>query len=607
MSAHEGLLPKPRPEDDEDVVWGLSTAAALWARGERGDAVVWIRRASEAATAAGQPERASSIEASLKVLEAALVVPPPPASLGGSVEVEVDDDDVDTVATEGPAVRAAVDAVIARRATPEPSPRAPAAVIPAPPRSSARPAAAPAHTSSLPPPVAPASPFSPAPSFPPPATPAPPAAAPVQAAPAAPLQAATPASAPVSARPQAPAAAPARLARQRPRAPVLDPWAAAPPPPPPDPPPAAAASSELDDDDVITSALPLSVATRRRGKAPKGAAAAAAAAPQAALAVPAEPTPPPAIPEAGSEVAAPVLVEPDPIPVDPPTAPLEEPPTPPRGQPVVTPHAEEPPTPPRGLSRPIPAPEAGAVAPSAAMLGRLALGSVPLFANVPADVLAELSAGARIDTHAAHAELEGFGTAIVVSGHATLSSSMVPAPIERLAPGAVVPSRGTLAQGVSLRVTVGAEGAEIAVWSATAFSAALRWCPWVLDELERTANRLQALAGATTGPLGDLDEATRAHVATRLELRVVRAGEVVAEKGSPLSGTILLGAGLLDLDGRGEVHPGDVLFPRAAASGGASPTTVRAGLGGALLLVGEPGLLRELSASVPALADLLGD
>ncbi|MEJ7729334.1 MAG: hypothetical protein WKG00_08965 [Polyangiaceae bacterium] len=54
-------LPEPRPEDDEDVVWGLSTANALWARGERNDALVWLRRAADAATAAGQSFRASEL------------------------------------------------------------------------------------------------------------------------------------------------------------------------------------------------------------------------------------------------------------------------------------------------------------------------------------------------------------------------------------------------------------------------------------------------------------------------------------------------------------------------------------------------------------------
>ena len=42
-------LPKPNPDDDEDVVDWLSTARALWARGERSDALVGLRRAAEAA------------------------------------------------------------------------------------------------------------------------------------------------------------------------------------------------------------------------------------------------------------------------------------------------------------------------------------------------------------------------------------------------------------------------------------------------------------------------------------------------------------------------------------------------------------------------------
>jgi hypothetical protein len=54
-------LPESRPEDDEDVVWGLSTAAALWARGEHGDAIVWLRRAADAAAAAGQEARAGEL------------------------------------------------------------------------------------------------------------------------------------------------------------------------------------------------------------------------------------------------------------------------------------------------------------------------------------------------------------------------------------------------------------------------------------------------------------------------------------------------------------------------------------------------------------------
>ncbi|HMY21431.1 MAG TPA: hypothetical protein PKA58_34145, partial [Polyangium sp.] len=75
MAEHSVKLPEPRSDDSEDVVWGLSTASALWARGERKDAVVWIRRAAEAAEAAGNPFRASELGMYLPDLEKALSSP----------------------------------------------------------------------------------------------------------------------------------------------------------------------------------------------------------------------------------------------------------------------------------------------------------------------------------------------------------------------------------------------------------------------------------------------------------------------------------------------------------------------------------------------------
>ena len=89
-------LPESRPEDDEDVVWGLSTASALWARGERGDAIVWLRRAADAAAAAGQEGRAAELGMIALRAEQALqqgtprTTPPPPdrPSLGIEVEIE---------------------------------------------------------------------------------------------------------------------------------------------------------------------------------------------------------------------------------------------------------------------------------------------------------------------------------------------------------------------------------------------------------------------------------------------------------------------------------------------------------------------------------------
>ncbi len=99
-------LPEPRPDDAEDVVWGLSTASALWARGERRDAVVWLRRAAEAAESSGNAFRASELGMCAQELEDALAAanadaapaapdlpagalpPPPPRARIASFDIE---------------------------------------------------------------------------------------------------------------------------------------------------------------------------------------------------------------------------------------------------------------------------------------------------------------------------------------------------------------------------------------------------------------------------------------------------------------------------------------------------------------------------------------
>jgi hypothetical protein len=51
-------IPSTKDTDAEDVVWGLQTAEALWKRGERIDALVWLRRAAQAAGDANDDDRA---------------------------------------------------------------------------------------------------------------------------------------------------------------------------------------------------------------------------------------------------------------------------------------------------------------------------------------------------------------------------------------------------------------------------------------------------------------------------------------------------------------------------------------------------------------------
>jgi hypothetical protein len=51
-------VPEASPEDPEDVSWALSTAEAMWARGEHADGIKWVRRAAEAASEAENDLRA---------------------------------------------------------------------------------------------------------------------------------------------------------------------------------------------------------------------------------------------------------------------------------------------------------------------------------------------------------------------------------------------------------------------------------------------------------------------------------------------------------------------------------------------------------------------
>jgi hypothetical protein len=62
MAAEDELVvptvPEARPEDPEDVSWALSTAEAMWARGDHLEGIKWVRRAAEAASEAEADTRA---------------------------------------------------------------------------------------------------------------------------------------------------------------------------------------------------------------------------------------------------------------------------------------------------------------------------------------------------------------------------------------------------------------------------------------------------------------------------------------------------------------------------------------------------------------------
>ena len=54
-------IPAPLDTDDDDVAWALQTAQVQWKRGAVADAIVWLRRAVDAAIACGRAERATEL------------------------------------------------------------------------------------------------------------------------------------------------------------------------------------------------------------------------------------------------------------------------------------------------------------------------------------------------------------------------------------------------------------------------------------------------------------------------------------------------------------------------------------------------------------------
>jgi hypothetical protein len=228
------------------------------------------------------------------------------------------------------------------------------------------------------------------------------------------------------------------------------------------------------------------------------------------------------------------------------------------------------------------------------------LDGVEAFADVPNETRMRLAALARMEVLGGDDEVSAFGAALIVEGDASVCATIVDEPVSRAAPGTFVPTRGTFAEAVALRVVAGPAGAHVAVWDQAVVDDVRRTCPWVLEELVSRADRLQALAGATMGPLGELDEPTRDRVLARLAVRVARAQETVAVEGAAAA-LVCVGSVELSPSAAGKpivVRAGEVLFPRAGVQG------ARAGAQGALLLVGDALVAAELAAGPPPLASL---
>jgi len=645
------MLPEPSPEDVEDVAWGVSTAKTLWGRGERREAIVWIRRAAEAAMAASQSFRATELLMYASELEDVLDATKPPAEaspLSPDAAASSDATPVPAAVAPRPAIPPATGTVPRPPSGAPPAPAVPRPLVVIPPAPASPPVTDSPATARTPAPAAPAAATGTAKtpsSQPPPAglpstplVPKPPSVPPpaplVQKLPSVPPPSRSPASvsSATAASNPPPSAGPtgSRQPASQGRSTELDPWAeetASPGTLNTDVAPRreghvqreadgnvlviemrarqAPNREETQDDDVVTSAAPLDEVLKRKGPpraAPPPLPPTSRPPTQLANAGPiSSPSPSsekPAIAESGAAripaAAAQVLK-----PLSPgmlPTPVITNAPTPH----APTPHAPAKITPALELA-----------SSGRASFADIKLADISAFGDLPAEVHDLLTEVARIEDLAKDEEVSGFGATLVVQGDAVISATIVDTPAQRAPRGTLISTRGTLAEGIALRVVAGSKGARVAVWNQAVLDMALKSCPWVLDELRPLADRLQAIAGATMGPLGELDEAARAGVLERMAVRVVRPHEIIAEQGSKVPWLAVVGGGAVELlkgdRVTGEVGAGDFVFPGVVVRDLPAPTTIRAGVAGALLLTGDQALARDILTGSPPLIGILGE
>ncbi len=460
-------------------------------------------------------------------------------------------------------------------------------------------AAVPSKGLSVPPP--PASPSAPAPKATPPAppsskvaaAPSPPSAPPVEAAP--PVVVAPVAAPPIVA---APASSSLPVAVAPPAPPVAVAAAPVVPPAPIKPPAPAIAAPVASKQSVPPPATPWPAPAAARPSVP----------PPPVVTPPPRATMTPAPPPASTTPPAPTKLSVPPPPVVIAAAPKLTLPRPP-----ALPSLPKPSIPPPPVAIAPALPVLRFVPPPApALIDGVPLDEVDAFSDLPPDMQHRLAALARIEPLSADEEVSSFGAALLLAGEASVCATIVDTPACRAVKGTLVPSRGSLSEPVGIRVVAGSQGARIAIWEQPVIEDALKSCPWVLDELVSRADRIQALAGATMGPLGELDEAARGELLDRLTVHFAQPFESLVDDSGDTLGIAVVGGGVVELAAHGELaakalHPGEMLFPRAVIEGRPAPRTANAGPSGALVLIGEAKIAMELMASSPPLAALLTD
>jgi hypothetical protein len=211
------------------------------------------------------------------------------------------------------------------------------------------------------------------------------------------------------------------------------------------------------------------------------------------------------------------------------------------------------------------------------------------FSDLPEPWREKLAARASMRPLAEGEELAGFETAAVLEGSVEVMAAVADEPAATVGAGELVHARGTFGSHVVLKLVASAGGAVVAWWVEPDVGPMLEACPWVGDELRAGSDRLQTLAAAMVGPLGQaLDERMRREVMAGMHVRVLGPAEPIAARGAAAPGLAVVGVGSVLLEGDGgearDRSAGDILFARELLEAEPVRASARAGEAGATLL-----------------------
>lgn len=578
-------IPQVLPSDPEDVVWALQTAETLWKRDERADAIVWLRRAAQAAGEAEQDERALELSKLAADLSDQLKAP------DKSIEIDVVTDEPSAPALQPPPQAAPAPSF------PKPSPKGPPPVPnkppPLPPRKPPPPKAAP--------PAIPMDQVPPPPAGAPGSTPPPVVQAPVEPVAAAPI-----------APPLVSEAEPGPRRKDSGRFAVRPPTGSM---------PEIVTVPEVTPS-VSESIPPMSVSDNEVVTVPPGSLAERRAEPQPVI------RRNPSMTDIDAMAGLPPL-QTAPAVRDAASTPIPDEDTDDRAAQAATrtpvPAAEPEPEPQQEAEAP-PEPEPRAASPAESIAvaddpGResltpraeLSIDSFEAFADLPDDLRETLQKSAFVMSLKEGAEIPSFALAIVLGGDVDVAAHGVEAPAVRLPTGHVLYGRGSIESDVPMRLlgTGTGTGTEVAVWSRDDIAPIMKSCPWVEDDLRASADPVLAAVGVTIGAFGArLDPTLRGIVTGRLAVHSLASGDVLFPAGKVVPGLFVVGAGSIELvkDGAvtGTLGPGDFIFPSAVVGGSnKAQAEARASESGALVLSCDRKAAQELLMTCPPLLEIL--